>query len=82
MALTVKQKTGEEAYKTLLKAEIKEYVGLGMEQLSVIEKGKSMLLLIDQTRILVPQTMRKRLMDREYLAHPGIMKIQNNLRAK
>ena len=41
-----------------------------------------MILLMDQTRILVPQTMRKRLMDREHLAHPGISKIQNSLRAK
>ena len=50
--------------------------------MSVIEKGKSMILLMDQTRIVVPQTMRKRLMDREHLAHPGITKMQGSLRAK
>ena len=82
MALTVKQKTGKEVYKTLSKAAIKDYVGLGIERMSVIEKGGSMILLMDQTRIVVPQTMRKRLMDREHLAHPGVNKMQNSLRAK
>ena len=82
MARTVKQKTGEKVYKTLSKAAIKEYVGQGIERMSVIEKGKSMILLMDQTRIVVPQTMRKILMDREHLAHPGIAKMQNSLRAK
>ena len=38
VALTVKQKTGKEVYKTLSKAAIKEYVGLGIERMSVIEK--------------------------------------------
>ena len=33
------QKTGEEVYKTLSKAAIKEYVGLGIERMLVIEKG-------------------------------------------
>ena len=78
----MKQKTGEEVYKALTKAAIKEYVGLGIERMSVIEKGDSMILLMDQARIVVPQTMRKRLMDREHLAHPGVNKMQNCLRAK
>ena len=82
VALMVKQKTGEEVYKTLSKAAIKEYVGLGIERMSVIEKGKSMILLMDQTRIVVPQTMRKRLMDREHMAHPGVTKMLASLRAK
>ena len=81
-ALTVKRKTDEEVYKTPSKAEINEYVGLGIKRMSVIEKGKTIILLMDQTRIVVPQTMRKELMDREHLAHPGITKMQNSLRAK
>ena len=69
-------------YKTLSKAAIKEYAGLGIERMSVIEKGGSMILLMDQTRIVVPQRMRKRLMDREHLAHTSVNKVQNSLRAK
>ena len=79
---TVKQKTGEEVYKTLSKAAIKEYVGQGIERMSVLEKGESMILLVDQTRIVVPEAVRKRLMDREHLAHPGINKMLASLRAK
>ena len=54
MAWTIKQKTGEEVYKTLSKASIKEYVGLGVERMSVMEKGDSRILLMDQTMIVVP----------------------------
>ena len=55
---------------------------VGIETISVIKKEDSMILLMDQTRIVVPQTMRKRLMDREHLAHPGVNNMQNSLRAK
>ena len=41
-----------------------------------------MILLRDQTRIVVPEAVRKRLMDREHLAHPGINKMLASLRAK
>ena len=40
-----------------------------------------MILLMDQTRVGVPQTMRKRLMDREHLAHPRINKMERSIRA-
>ena len=53
VALTVKRKTDEVMYKLLSKAAIKEYVRLGIERMSVIEKGKTMILLMDQTRIVV-----------------------------
>ena len=39
VALTVKQKTDKEVYKTLSKVAIKEYVRQGIERMSVIEKG-------------------------------------------
>ena len=51
-------------------------MGLGIERMSVIKKGNSMIFLMDQTRIVVPQTMRKRLMDREQLAHQVITRCQ------
>ena len=51
-------------------------------RMSVIEKGESMIMLMDQTRIVVPEAMRKRHMDRENLAHPGINKMLASLRAK
>ena len=82
VARTIKQKTGEDVYKTLSKAAIKEYVGKGFKRMSVIKKGESIIMLMDQTRIVVPKTMRKRLMDREHLAHPGINKMLASLRAK
>ena len=82
VAMTVKKKTSEEVYKTLSNAVIKECVGLGIERMSVIKKGNSMIFLMDQTRIVVPQTMRKRLMDREQLAHQGINKMSRSIRVK
>ena len=69
-------------YKTLSKVATKEYVGMGIERMSVIKKGNSMIFLMDQTRIVVPQTMRKRLMDREQLAHQGINKMSRSIRVK
>ena len=47
-----------------------------------LSKVKTMILLMDQTRIVVPQSLRKKLMDREHLAHQVITKMQNSLRAK
>ena len=82
VARTVKQKTSEEVYKSLSEAAINKYVGKGIERMSVMEKGDSMILLMDQTRIVVPGAMRKRLMDREHLAHPGVNKMLASLRAK
>ena len=82
MTLTVKWKTDNEVYKTLSKAVIKENAGLWIERMSVIEEGKTMILLMDQRRIVVSETFRKKLMDKEHLAHPGIIKMQNCLRAK
>ena len=82
VAMTVKKKTGEEVYKTLSKAAIKECVGLGIERMSVIKKGNSVIFLMDQTRIVVPQIMKKSLMDREELAHQGINKMSRSIRVK
>ena len=82
VAMTVKMKMDEEMYKSLSKAAIKENVGLGIERISVIEKGKTMILLMDHTGIVVPPPMRKKVMDREHMAHPGVTKMQNSLRAK
>ena len=69
-------------YKTLAKAAIMEYIGLGVERMSVIKKGNLMILLMDQTRNMVPQSMRKKLMDREQLALQGVNKMQRSIRAK
>ena len=53
-----------------------------MERMSVIEKGDTKILLMDQTRIVVPLTMRKKLLEREHLAHSGVTKMSNSIRAK
>ena len=82
MAETIKKKVDKEVYKTVTTAAIKEYIGLGVERMSVIEMGDTMIMLIDQTRFVVPHTMRQRLLDREHLAHSGINKMSNSIRAK
>ena len=41
-----------------------------------------MIMLKDQTRIVVPQAMRKTLLEREHLAHSGVTRISNSIRAK
>ena len=50
--------------------------------MSVIEKGDTKILLMDQTRIVVPLTMRKKLLEREHLAHSGMIRMINSVRAK
>ena len=52
-------------------AAIKEYMGLRVERRSVIEKGDTNIMLMDQTRIVVPYMMRQKLFKREHLAHSG-----------
>ena len=53
-----------------------------MERMSVIEKGNSIIMLMDQSRIVVPRAMRQKLMDREHLAHTGQTKMSASIRAK
>ena len=65
MAETIKQKKDNEVYKNVTTTAIKEYIGLGVERMPVIEKGDTMIMLMDQTRIVVPQTMRRKLKERE-----------------
>ena len=82
VAETIKKKVDKEVYKTLSKAAILEYIGYGVERMSVIEKGNTKILLMDQTRIVVPLTMRKKLLEREHLANSGIIRMSNSIRAK
>ena len=39
VAETIKQKKDKEVYKTVTTAAIKEYIGYGVERMSVMEKG-------------------------------------------
>ena len=64
------------------KATITEYTGLGVDRMSVIKKGDTMIILKDQKRIVVPQAMRKKLLEREHLAHSGINRMSDSIRAK
>ena len=50
--------------------------------MSLIQKGDTMIILMDQTRIMVPQAMRKKLLGREHLAHSGVTRMSNIIRAK
>ena len=72
---TIKQKKDKEVYKTVSTAAIEEYIGHGVERMSVIEKWDTMIMLMDQTMIVVPPSMRKKLINRDHLAHSGITKI-------
>ena len=82
MAETIKQKKDNEVYKSVATAAIKEYIGLGVERMSVIEKGDTMIMLMDQTGVVVPQTMRMKLKEGEHLAHSRINKMSAGVRAK
>ena len=82
VAETIKQKKDKEVYKTVSTAAIKEYIGHRVERMSVIEKLDALIMLMDQTRIVVPPSMRKKLINREHLAHTGINKMQMSIRAK
>ena len=50
--------------------------------MSVIKKAVTMIILMDQTRIVVPHAMRKKLLGREHLAHSGVTRMSNSIRAK
>ena len=52
-----------------------------MERISVIKKGDTKIKPMDQTRIGVPHSMRKKLLEREYLAHSRITRMSNSIRA-
>ena len=82
VAETIKQKKDKEVYKSVTTAAIDEYIGLRVERRSVIEKGDTMIMLMDETRINVPQTMRRKLMEREHLTHSRINKMSAGIRAK
>ena len=81
VAQTVESKTELKIIKTVSKAAITEYSGLRVDRMSVIKKGSTMIMLKDQTRIVVPQAMRKTLLEREHLAHSGITRMSNSIRA-
>ena len=76
------QNKDKEVYKTLSAAAIKEYIGQGLERMSTIEKGDTIIVLMDQTMMVVPHSMRKKLMDKEHMGHTGITKMQMTIRAK
>ena len=82
MAEIIESKKEREIIKTASKATITEYIGHGVDRMLVIKKGEMIIMLKDQTRIVVPQAMRKTLLEREHLAHSGVTRISNSIRAK
>ena len=50
--------------------------------MSIIKKGDIMIMLKDQTRQIVTQAMRRKLLEREHFSHNGITKMRNSLRTK
>ena len=48
----------------------------------MIERGNTMIMLMYQSRIVVPMTMRKKLLHREHLGHSGTTRISASIRAK
>ena len=47
----------------------------------MIKKGDIKIMLMDQTRIVVPHTMRKKLLEREHLSHSVMSRMSNSIRA-
>ena len=82
VAETIEKKKEREVIKTVSKATItNQYIGLGVERMSVIMNCDTMIMLMDQTRIVVPLAMRKKLLGREHLAHSGVTRMSNKIRA-
>ena len=54
VAEKIKKKVEKEVYKTLSKAAIIEYIVHGVERIMVIEKDDTKIMVMDQTRIVVP----------------------------
>ena len=50
--------------------------------MSVFERGEPKIVLMDQTRIVVPLAMRKKLLRREHLAHSMVTRMSKGIRAK
>ena len=48
----------------------------------MIQKGTTRLMVMDQTRIMVPVTLRQTVLDRELVLHVGRIRMANNIRAK
>ena len=82
MAETIENKKELEIIKTVSKDNITEYLGLGVDRILVIKEGDTMIMLNDQTRIVVPTAIRETLLDREYLSDSGINRISTSIRAK
>ena len=78
----MESKKAREVIKIVSKAIITEYIRLGVDRMSVIKKGDTMIKLKDQTRLVVPQIMRKTLLEKEHSAHSGVTRISNSIRAK
>ena len=72
VAKTVEDKTELKIIKTVSNTAITEYIGLGVDKMSVIKKGETMIMLKDQTRIVVPQAMRRTLLERESIWHTAV----------
>ena len=79
VAATINKK---KVIKNVSKAAITEYIGHGVDRMSVIERSNTMMLLMDQTRIVVPLALRKKLVGREHMAHSGVTRMRNSIRAK
>ena len=82
VAETIKKNIEKEVNKILSKAAVLEYIGHRVERMSVIEKGNTKILLMDQTRIVVPLKMRKKLLEREHLAHSRVTRMSDSITAK
>ena len=60
----------------------KEYVGNRIRRKSVINKGKTLIMLKDETRILMPEAMSPSLLERENLSHSKMNKMRDSMMVK
>ena len=82
MARLIEGKAEIESMKTLSNSPVKQYIGKGIERMSLITKSNVKMKLMDQTRIVVPISLREVLLMREHRSHSGQTKMDNSIRVK
>ena len=82
VAQMIAHKLPRDLMRPLSKHPFKEYLTNGLKRMLVIQKGDTRLMLMDQTPIVVPVTLRKIMLDKEHESHVGKTRMGNNIKAK
>ena len=82
VANLIEGKADVDRTKTMNSTAVKEYIGQGLERMFLIRKEGVNIILMDQTRIVVPRAMRETLLAREHLTHSEHTKMGNSIMVK